>query len=292
MRFMRPRGWQMWCFRDPSPRPACNASKLRRPVQACMVGPLTSKGKERARCWPRDWSHREAERDEITNLSRTRGDCVWMKKALGRVRAWRESADPASRRQVAELIRDHRRGGTLSPSENTGGAFWEWLVGAMKQLISSRTLAIPEGVEVQVKSRSVKVTGPRGTFERRLEGWCMAYAAAGAAEERAAERTATHLAMLSGEEPGCGAGEAVVCTPVATQGADVYIYLHGEHVVSTLLERPYGLSRASAPQAPCPGSSSTCPWTSSWRPARMAASSCAWSPTSASARTWPASGRA
>ncbi|KAK2077447.1 60S ribosomal protein L9 [Prototheca wickerhamii] len=39
----------------------------------------------------------------------------------------------------------------------------------MKQLISSRTLAIPEGVEVQVKSRSVKVTGPRGTLSREFK---------------------------------------------------------------------------------------------------------------------------
>lgn len=54
---------------------------------------------------------------------------------------------------------------TLSPSENTGGAFWDWLVGAMKQLIASRTLTIPEGVEVEVKARQIKVTGPRGELQ-------------------------------------------------------------------------------------------------------------------------------
>ncbi|KAL4448059.1 hypothetical protein ABPG75_005278 [Micractinium tetrahymenae] len=36
----------------------------------------------------------------------------------------------------------------------------------MKQLISSRTLVIPEGVSVEVKARRVRVKGPRGTLQR------------------------------------------------------------------------------------------------------------------------------
>jgi ribosomal protein L6P/L9E len=34
----------------------------------------------------------------------------------------------------------------------------------MKQLISTNSLAIPEGVDVEVKARQVRVKGPRGEF--------------------------------------------------------------------------------------------------------------------------------
>jgi len=34
----------------------------------------------------------------------------------------------------------------------------------MKQLVSSRTITIPEGVSVEVKARKVRVKGPRGEF--------------------------------------------------------------------------------------------------------------------------------
>lgn len=40
----------------------------------------------------------------------------------------------------------------------------------MKQLISSRTLVIPEGVSVEVKARRVRVKGPRGECGNALEG--------------------------------------------------------------------------------------------------------------------------
>lgn len=36
----------------------------------------------------------------------------------------------------------------------------------MKTLLASRTIEIPAGVEVEIKSRHVKVTGARGTLER------------------------------------------------------------------------------------------------------------------------------
>jgi len=36
----------------------------------------------------------------------------------------------------------------------------------MKQILSSRTLDIPSGVEVECKSRAVRVKGPRGTLSR------------------------------------------------------------------------------------------------------------------------------
>ncbi len=32
----------------------------------------------------------------------------------------------------------------------------------MKQLVASRTLAIPDGVSIEVKARKVRVKGPRG----------------------------------------------------------------------------------------------------------------------------------
>ncbi len=32
----------------------------------------------------------------------------------------------------------------------------------MKQLVSSRTIDIPSGVEIEVKARKVRVKGPRG----------------------------------------------------------------------------------------------------------------------------------
>jgi len=35
-----------------------------------------------------------------------------------------------------------------------------------KQILSSRTLDIPSGVEVECKSRAVRVKGPRGTLSR------------------------------------------------------------------------------------------------------------------------------
>ncbi len=38
----------------------------------------------------------------------------------------------------------------------------------MKQIIASRTLPLPEGVEVQVKARKIRVKGPRG--ECRTQG--------------------------------------------------------------------------------------------------------------------------
>ena len=42
----------------------------------------------------------------------------------------------------------------------------------MKLLISSRTVAIPDGVEVAVKGRAVRVKGPRGTLQLfRAMGW-------------------------------------------------------------------------------------------------------------------------
>jgi hypothetical protein len=34
----------------------------------------------------------------------------------------------------------------------------------MKQLIASRTLAIPDGVSIEVKARKVRVKGPRGEW--------------------------------------------------------------------------------------------------------------------------------
>lgn len=34
----------------------------------------------------------------------------------------------------------------------------------MRQLISTRTIAIPSGVTVEVKARKVVVKGPRGTY--------------------------------------------------------------------------------------------------------------------------------
>lgn len=34
----------------------------------------------------------------------------------------------------------------------------------MKQLVASRTLAIPDGVSIEVKARKVRVKGPRGEF--------------------------------------------------------------------------------------------------------------------------------
>jgi large subunit ribosomal protein L9e len=39
----------------------------------------------------------------------------------------------------------------------------------MKQIISSKEISIPEGVEVTVKSRVVKVKGPRGELERSFK---------------------------------------------------------------------------------------------------------------------------
>jgi len=36
----------------------------------------------------------------------------------------------------------------------------------MKTLLASRTIKVPEGVEVEIKSRYVKVTGSRGSMER------------------------------------------------------------------------------------------------------------------------------
>uniref|UniRef100_A0A7S2RBQ4 Large ribosomal subunit protein uL6 alpha-beta domain-containing protein n=1 Tax=Eucampia antarctica TaxID=49252 RepID=A0A7S2RBQ4_9STRA len=36
----------------------------------------------------------------------------------------------------------------------------------MKTVLASRTIEIPEGTEVEIKSRHVKVTGPRGVLER------------------------------------------------------------------------------------------------------------------------------
>ncbi|GAB4824001.1 hypothetical protein N2152v2_011047 [Parachlorella kessleri] len=36
----------------------------------------------------------------------------------------------------------------------------------MKQLVSSRTIDIPSGVEIEVKARKVRVKGPRGTLTR------------------------------------------------------------------------------------------------------------------------------
>lgn len=36
----------------------------------------------------------------------------------------------------------------------------------MKILESSRTLAIPDGVTIEVKGRAVRVKGPRGTLQR------------------------------------------------------------------------------------------------------------------------------
>mmetsp|Transcript_32529 Transcript_32529/g.48241 ORF Transcript_32529/g.48241 Transcript_32529/m.48241 type:complete len:198 (-) Transcript_32529:162-755(-) len=36
----------------------------------------------------------------------------------------------------------------------------------MKTVLSSKSIEIPEGVTVEIKSRRVKVTGPRGTLER------------------------------------------------------------------------------------------------------------------------------
>ncbi|GIL66009.1 hypothetical protein Vafri_19640, partial [Volvox africanus] len=36
----------------------------------------------------------------------------------------------------------------------------------MKQLLSSRTLPIPDGISIEVKGRAVRVKGPRGTLTR------------------------------------------------------------------------------------------------------------------------------
>ena len=36
----------------------------------------------------------------------------------------------------------------------------------MKTVLASRTIEIPDGVEVEIKSRAVKVTGPRGSLTR------------------------------------------------------------------------------------------------------------------------------
>ncbi len=40
----------------------------------------------------------------------------------------------------------------------------------MKQLVSSRTIDIPDGVQIEVKARKVRVKGPRG--ESRLPACC------------------------------------------------------------------------------------------------------------------------
>ena len=40
----------------------------------------------------------------------------------------------------------------------------------MKQLISSKTITIPDGVTVEVKARKVRVKGPRGEFGYRNVG--------------------------------------------------------------------------------------------------------------------------
>merc|ERR1712170_32746 len=39
----------------------------------------------------------------------------------------------------------------------------------MKQIIASNEIATPEGVDVSIKSRYVKVTGPRGSLERSFK---------------------------------------------------------------------------------------------------------------------------
>merc|ERR550514_452707 len=39
----------------------------------------------------------------------------------------------------------------------------------MKQIFSSKEIDIPEGVTVEIKSRLVKVTGPRGTMEKSFK---------------------------------------------------------------------------------------------------------------------------
>ena len=39
----------------------------------------------------------------------------------------------------------------------------------VRQIVASRTLTIPEGVELKVKSRQVYVKGPRGT-SRQADG--------------------------------------------------------------------------------------------------------------------------
>lgn len=39
----------------------------------------------------------------------------------------------------------------------------------MKTVLASRDLAIPEGVTVEIKSRDVKVTGPRGSLQREFK---------------------------------------------------------------------------------------------------------------------------
>ncbi|KDD76473.1 hypothetical protein H632_c214p3 [Helicosporidium sp. ATCC 50920] len=43
----------------------------------------------------------------------------------------------------------------------------------MRQLISTRTIAIPSGVTVEVKARKVVVKGPRGTLERDFTHMCV-----------------------------------------------------------------------------------------------------------------------
>mmetsp|Transcript_30715 Transcript_30715/g.99932 ORF Transcript_30715/g.99932 Transcript_30715/m.99932 type:complete len:213 (-) Transcript_30715:157-795(-) len=42
-------------------------------------------------------------------------------------------------------------------------------VGEMKTIFVEKSIAIPEGVEVEVKSRHVKVTGPRGKLEKSFK---------------------------------------------------------------------------------------------------------------------------
>lgn len=42
----------------------------------------------------------------------------------------------------------------------------------MKQLIASRTLAIPDGVSIEVKARKVRVKGPRGELPCRCLRSC------------------------------------------------------------------------------------------------------------------------
>ena len=43
----------------------------------------------------------------------------------------------------------------------------------MKTVLASRTVEIPEGVEVEVKSRVIKVTGPRGSLTRDFKHMSM-----------------------------------------------------------------------------------------------------------------------
>lgn len=87
---------------------------------------------------------------------------------------WREGAGGPAPGGTPLAAPPRARSGTERPSLPLALEGVVEVAGEMKQLISSRTLAFPAGVEVEVKSRKVKVTGPRGAWGGAAEAsWAM-----------------------------------------------------------------------------------------------------------------------